>query len=171
MKLLFSNEWMRNRIATDPNDEPEAGVPPNAAATDASADPARPAHLAVLSERNAVQMRNVLGLLIKQLRSRRGLSVSELAEQAQVSEDELRRVERDPHYTASPRLIFKLSEYFSVSLTSLSQVAGATLEVDRVLFNEAVKYAAHSDEAAILTSEEQAAVDMFVALVNERAKA
>lgn len=170
MKLLFSNEWMRSRIANDPDDEPEAGVPPLAATVDASSDTARPAHLAMLSERNAVQMRNVLGLLIKQLRSRQGLSVSELAEQAQVSEDELRRVERDPHYTASPRLIFKLSEYFSVSLTALSQVAGTTLEVDRVLFNEAVKYAAHSDEAVILTSDEQAAVDMFVALVNERAK-
>lgn len=171
MKLLFSNEWMRNRIATDPDDEPEAGVPPIATAVDASSDTPRPAHLAVLSERNAVQMRNVLGMLIRQLRSRRGLSVSELAERAQVSEDELRRVEHDPHYTASPRLIFRLSEYFSVSLTTLSQVAGTTHEVDRVLFNEAVKYAAHSDEAAILSSEEQAILDLFVSLVNERAKA
>jgi hypothetical protein len=40
-----------------------------------------------------------------------------------------------------------------------------------VLFNEAVKYAAHSDEAAILSSEEQAILDLFVSLVNERAKA
>ncbi len=169
MKLLFSNEWMRRTIATDPDDEPEAGVPPLTA--NAATEAARPAHIAELSERNAVQMRNVLGLLIKQLRSSRGLSISELAERAEVSEDELRRVERDPHYTAGPRLIFKLSEYFSVSLTTLSQVAGTTREVDRVLFNEGVKYAAHADEAVILTNEEQALLDAFVSLVNERAKA
>jgi transcriptional regulator with XRE-family HTH domain len=170
MKLLFSNEWMRNRIATDPEDEPEAGVPPTETVEGFSVA-TRPAHLAVLSERNSVQMRNVLGMLIRQLRSNRGLSVSALAERADVSEDELRQVERDPHYTASPRLLFKLSDYFDVSLVTLSQVAGATHEVDRVLFNGAVKFAAHSDEAVTLTREEQDLLARFVSLVNERAKA
>jgi transcriptional regulator with XRE-family HTH domain len=112
-----------------------------------------------------------LGVFVRQLRSKEGLSIPELAERARVSEDELRLVEHDPHHTASPRLIFQLSEYFLVSLTTLSQMAGATHEVDRVLYNEAVKYAARSDDVSILTTDEQTALDAFVAMINERAKA
>jgi transcriptional regulator with XRE-family HTH domain len=170
MKLLFSNEWLRNRIATAPDDDPEAGVP-IASGSGAASISTRPDNVAVLGERNVKQMRMALGILVRQLRFRDGLSLSELALRAQISEDELRLVERDPHYTARPYLIFRLSEYFSVSLSTLSQVAGATHEVDRELYNETIKYAAHSDDPGTLTREQQDALDMFVSLVNERAKA
>lgn len=171
MKLLFSNEWLRRKIATDPDDDPEAGVPAGRSAATVALPTSRPDNVAVLGERNVVQMRIGLGVLVRQLRFRDGLSVSELAQRAQISEDELRLVEHDPHYTARPRLIFQLSEFFSVSLTTLSQVAGATHEVNRVLYNEVVKYAARSDDVSTLTGEEQAALDAFVSLLNERARA
>ena len=171
MKLLFSNEWLRRKIATDPDDDPEAGVPAERSAANVALPTSRPDNVVVLGERNVVQMRIGLGVLVRQLRFRDGLSVSELAQRAQISEDELRLVEHDPHYTARPRLIFQLSEYFSVSLTTLSQVAGATHEVNRVLYNEVVKYAARSDDVSTLTGEEQAALDAFISLLNERARA
>lgn len=171
MKLLFSNEWLRRKIAADPDDDPEAGVPAGRSAANVALPTGRPDNVAVLGERNVVQMRIGLGVLVRQLRFRDGLSVSELAQRAQISEGEIRLVEHDPHYTARPRLIFQLSEYFSVSLTTLSQVAGATHEVNRVLYNEVVKYAARSDDVSTLTGEEQAALDAFVSLLNERARA
>ena len=68
-----------------------------------SAPTVRAENVAVLGDRNVVHMRMALGVLVRQLRFSRGLSIAELAEQAQVAEDELRRVERDPHYTARPR--------------------------------------------------------------------
>jgi hypothetical protein len=98
------------------------------------------------------------------------LSVAQLAERADVPEDELRQVEHDPHYTARPRLIHQLSAYFSVPLVTLSQMAGATHDIDRFLYNEVVKYAANSDDVGTLSSEERAVLDAFVAMLNARAK-
>lgn len=166
MKLHFTNDWLKQKIATDPDTEPEVGVPlgvePAAlAATEAG-------KVVALGSRTAVQLRIGLGVLVRQLRQRDGLSISILAARAQVSEDELKQVEHDPHYTARPRLIFQLSEYFGVPLAKLSQMAGTTQVVDRHFYNDVVKYAAHSDDVSGLTNEERAALDAFVSLLKTK---
>lgn len=163
MKLVFSKDWLRRGIAADPDVDIEAGESP------AMEEP-RP-DVAVIGERNAVQLRVALGVLVRQLRLREQLSIAELALRAAVSEDELRCVEHDPHYTARPRLIYQLSHYFHVSLTNLSQIAGATHAVDRSLYNQAVRYAARSDDMSALTDEERRDLDAFIAMLNERGKA
>jgi len=163
MKLLISKDWMRRKIAADRDIDVEAGQSLSAEGPQAD--------VAVLGEQKAVQLRVALGVLVRQLRLRDQLSVADLAQHAQVSEDELRRVEHDPHYTARPRLIFQLSQYFKVSLTNLSQMAGRTHAVNRSLYNEAVRYAARSDDVSALTDEERRDLDAFVALLNARAKA
>ena len=171
MESRYTNDWLRRKIASDPDEDPEAGpcvIPVSSGAWRAIA---HPDSFAVASDRTGVPMRIALGVLVRQLRSSAGLSVAELAERADVSEEELRRVEHDPHYTARARLIHQLSAYFSVSLAMLSQMAGATHEVDRVLFNESVRFAAHSDDVSRLTPEDRAALHAFVSLLNERAKA
>lgn len=171
MKLHFSNDWLRRKITADPDSDPEAGPSIIPTADVGSLPAAHAERTAAVGERTGVQLRIGLGFLVHQLRCKEGLSIVELAERAQVSEDELRRVEHDPHYTARPRLIFQLSEYFSVSLTTLSQVAGATHDVDRVLYNEVVKYAAHSDDVSTLSQDQRNLLDAFVAMLNARAKA
>lgn len=173
MKLLFSNDWLRRKIAADPDIDAEAGPPLSGSAEVEGAHHNKPQaeNVAVMGDRNVVQLRVALGVLVRQLRLKEGVSVAELAERAQVSEDELRQVEHDPHYTARPRLIYQLSGYFKVSLSTLSQMSGATHAVDRVLYNAAVKYAARSDDVSTLTREEREALDVFVAMLNERSKA
>ena len=170
MKLLFSNDWLRRTIASDPDDDAEAGPTPSGLAEieNLHRDEPQAENLAVMGHRNAVQLRVSLGVLVRQLRLRDGLSVAKLAERAQVSEDELHKVEHDPHYTAHPRFIYQLSEYFNVSLTTLSQMSGSTHAVNRVLYNSAVKYAARSDDMSTLTDEEQEVLNEFVAMLNER---
>jgi HTH-type transcriptional regulator, competence development regulator len=170
MKLHFSNDWARAKIARDPDADPEVGdyIEDIHAGEDAQPQAAR---MATVGERTGVQLRIGMGLLVRQLRCKSGLSIDQVAQDAHVSIEDLRRVERDPHFTASPRLIFQLSEYFSVPLTMLSQLAGATHDVDRTIFNEAVKFAAHSDDVSTLTQNERTALDAFVALLNARAKA
>lgn len=163
MKLLFSKDWLHRKIAADRDIDIEAGRP-------LSVDEPQP-NAAVIGERNAVQLRMALGMFVRQLRLREQLSVAELAQRVQVSEDDLRCVERNPHYTARPRLIYQLSQYFNVSLTMLSQMAGATHAVNRSLYNEAVRYAARSDDVSALTEEERRVLDAFVAVLNERGKA
>jgi len=168
MKLHFTNEWLRRTTAADPDVDIEAGPAIDGDGGHlwlAHADNTPPAE-----SRTRVQLRIGLGVLVRKLRTRDGLSIAELARRANVAEDELRQVEHDPHYTARPRLIHQLSEYFSVSLVALSKMAGATHEIDRVLYNEVVKYAAHSDDVGTLSNEQREVLDAFVATLNSRAK-
>lgn len=160
MKLHFSRNWLRNKISSDPDVEIEA----------CSALRAPPADVPeiVMGERNVVQLRLALGVLVRQLRLREHLSISELARKAQISEDELRSVEHDPHYTAKPYLLYQLSEFFDVPLTKLSQMAGATHVVNRSLYNDAVRYAARSDDLDSLSDDERRDLDAFVALLQSR---
>ena len=163
MKLLISNDWLRRKIAADSEIDIEAGRPLSIENQEHD--------VAVIGEQKAVQLRVALGVLVRQLRLRDQLSIAELAQRAQVSEDELRRVEHDPHYTARPRLIFQLSRYFNVSLSKLSQIAGATHAVNRSLYNKAVRYAARSDDMSALTDEELRDLDAFVAVLRELSEA
>lgn len=169
VKLMFSTEWLRRKIASDPDLEVEVGMP--LLATDEVGEQCRierqAEKVAIIEGRNAVQLRIALGTLVRQLRLLEGLTVDELAERANVPTDELRQVEHDPHYTAHPRMLHQLSEYFNVPLQNLAQMSGATHAVDRVLYNEAVKYAAHSDDVSTLTNEEREALNKFVAMLNE----
>lgn len=162
MKLLFTNEGLRRKIAADPDDEPTAG------GLSLAAQGAEVESVAVMGARNVVQMRIALGTFVRQLRLKEGLSITQLSERAQISEDELRQVEHNPNYTARPRLIFQLSEHFKVPLTKLSQMSGNTHAVSRVLYNEAVKYAARSDDVSTLTNHERQALDAFITILNER---
>ena len=88
-------------------------------------------NLATVRDRQVIPLRMSLGLLVRQLRLRDGLTVEALAKEAEVSEEELNHVEHNPNYTARPRLIYNLSEYFEVRLEDLSQLAGTTRKVDR----------------------------------------
>ena len=165
MKLLFTNESLRRKIASDLDDEPTAG---GEALADFVADADS---VAVMGERNVVQMRIALGTFVRQLRRKEGLTLAQLSERAEVSEDELRQVEHNPTYTARSRLIFQLSAFFKVPLTQLSELSGNTHAISRAFYNDAVRYAARSDDVSTLTTEERQALDAFVALLSERAKA
>lgn len=171
MKLLVSNDWLKRKIAADPDLYLEGG-PPLSGSAESDGEPTDLPRekVAVIGDRKAVQMRIALGLLVRQLRRRDGLSIAQLAARAEVSEEELRQVEHDPHYTARPRLIFQLSHYFNVPLTTLSQLSGATHSVERRLYNDAVKYAAHSDDVSTLNNEEREVLDAFVAMLHERSQ-
>lgn len=166
MKLLFTTDWLRQKIEGDPDIETEAGWPLTGPAPVVDIDRKR---MAIMPERNAVQMRIALGTLVHQLRQRDQLSLPELAVRAEVSEEELRQVETNPTYTARPYIIYQLSEFFGVSLNNLYQMTGSTYAVERQLYNEAVRYAAH-DDVVPLTDAQQQSLNGFVALLNDRAE-
>ena len=170
MKTLFPQEWLRQKIESDPDVEVEAGPTLNdwVLLVDSGEESMQDANLATIRERHVVPLRMSLGLLVRQLRLRDGLTVEALATKARVSEEELKQVEHNPNYTARPRLIHNLSEYFDIRLEDLSQMAGATHKIDRQLYNTAVKYAAKSDEAAVLTQKQREILAEFVSLLNER---
>lgn len=170
MKLRITDEWLQRHIATDPDEELEAGDPFGKLRAFQPAEEPRlmAANAAVPTERNVLQLRTALGTLVNHLRRAARLTVAELAARAQVAEDDVRQVEHDPHFTAPPRLLSQLSKFFNVSLSDLSQLSGTTTVIDRVFYNNAVQYAAKSDDLTSLTAEEQAALDAYIALLNER---
>lgn len=170
MKTLFPQDWLRQKIESDPDVEVEAGPALDdwALIADSGQESMQDANLATIRERHVVPLRMSLGLLVHQLRLRDGLTLEALAIKASVSEEELYQVEHNPNYTARPRLIHNLSAYFDVRLEYLSQLAGTTHKIDRQLYNTAVKYAAKSDDAAALTPEQREILAGFVSLLNER---
>ena len=163
MKLLFTNTWLRRKIASDPDIETEAGR----SLTSPAIEKFESGKEAVMPARNVTQMRIALGTFVHQLRQRDRLTLQELAARADVSESELRQVETNPTYTAGPRLIFKLSRFFGVQLSNLYQLSGRTLTVDRKLYNATVQWAAHSDDLTPLTHEQREALNGLVAVLSQ----
>jgi len=170
MKLLVSRDWLRNKIATDPDVETDAGaalavlegigvtVPPERSATEASG----------LPDEKVVHLRMALGTLVRLLRHRDKVSVADLADRVQVPEEEVRSIERDPHHVPRPRTLYHLAKHFNLPVRHLMQMSGVTRTVDRVLYNEAVRFAARSEDMSTLTDEERQALNSFVKLLVER---
>lgn len=166
MKLLFSADWLRQKIASSLDADYEAGRPIVGSRPVADTSDGK---VAILPQRNAVQIRIALGTLVRQLRLRDELTLQELAKLADVPEDELRQVETNPSFTARPRFIQKVSQHFGVPFNNLSQMTGATQTVERRLYNGAVKYAAHSDDVSPLSKEQLTVLNEFVSMLSETA--
>jgi transcriptional regulator with XRE-family HTH domain len=169
MKLLVSREWLRTRIMADADVDTEAGTAlavleglgvtvPVAAETNQAA----------LAPDKRRELRIALGSLIRQLRFHNGLSVSSLAGEAQIPEDEIRLIEHDPHHSPKPRTLYRLANRFNLPVRQLTVMSGATRTVDRHFYNEAVQFAAHADDLVVLDDNETKVLYAFVKYMNER---
>ena len=108
------------------------------------------------------------GQFIRLMRRRHGISVEKLADDADVDVTDLLQIERDPHHKPELRTAYQLANYFKLPRSGFMQVAGLTTPKDARLFDEAVRFAARSDPTAELTPEEGAALEAFVAVLNEQ---
>ena len=102
-----------------------------------------------------------LGALIQMLRRNKRLSIEELATQARVDASELQGLERDPTFDPNPRTIFQLERYFNLRERSLVILSGA-VSVDDDVREEAVRFAASSENIHGLTKEERTLLNRFV---------
>lgn len=169
MKLMVSREWLREKISNDPDFDTEAGtalavleglgmvVPPSTTSNEA-----------LLVDEKVKQLRVALGALMRQLRLHEKQSVAELAKTAVVREDEIRLIEHDPHYVPKPRTLHQLAIHFKVPARQLIQMSGATRTIDREFYNQAVKFAAMSDDLVELNKDELEVLYAFVKYMNER---
>ena len=107
-----------------------------------------------------------LGALIQMLRRNRRLSVDELAEKARVDASELRGIESDPTFDPSPRTIFQLEQYFNLRENSLVILSGA-VRVDNDVREEAVRFAASSEDIRGLTKGERTILNQFVSFLRK----
>lgn len=108
------------------------------------------------------------GLLVRLSRRAKRLSVEELAEKLSVQVDELQQIERDPEFRARPRTISKVASFFDLPVGEVMKLAGAAVSNDASFNKYALKFAAHSDDMAALTREEQEALKSFVRYLRDQ---
>ncbi len=170
MKLLVSKEWLRERIALDPDIETDAGVALAILEGIGVLVPSsnEPVVSSESVEETATRLRVALGTMVRQLRSRDKLSVGDLAQRIEVEPDQIRGIEHDPHFRPRPKTLHQLAKFFALPPRQVLQMAGATRSVDRQFYDEALKFAARSDDLTGLTAGEQEALYAFVQFLNER---
>lgn len=108
------------------------------------------------------------GLLVKLSRRAKRLSVEELAEKISVEADELEHIEREPEFRARPRTISKVANFFDLPVAEVMKLAGAAVSNDESFNTNALKFAAHSDDMAALSREEQEALKSFVRYLRDQ---
>lgn len=102
------------------------------------------------------------------MRRRRGYSLEQLAQIANLDASELLVIEDDVHYVPTPRTVYMLARTFAVSQQRLMQLAGLTAANDAALREEAVRFAARSESVQKLSREESAALEAFVAILSQQ---
>ncbi len=107
-----------------------------------------------------------LGVLIQMLRRRERLSADQLASEARIDVAELRRIEIDPTFDPNPRTIFQLERYFKLPPRILVVLSGA-VRVSEQVREEAVRFAASSQNMSELSREEQKLLNRFVRFLQE----
>ncbi len=115
-------------------------------------------------DKSRIALQRFVGLSRRQ----KNLSVSQLAEKADVDFEELNGIETDPHYEPEARTLYQLANVFGVSQKKLMGLSGLTQPKDIKYVEEAVRYAARSESISKLTPEEQAALDGLIAVLSEK---
>lgn len=159
MKLERSKDWWMARARREGNAAVGAGL--------LAFDPApeeRPSSVQAAAE----DTRIAFGKFVNLMRRRRGFSMEQLAEAAELEASELLVIEDDVHYVPEPRTVFKLAQTFEVSQRRLMQLAGLAAANDVGFREEAVRFAARSESVQKLTPEESSALEAFVAVLSEQ---
>lgn len=160
MKLERSKEWWMARARREGDSVIGAGL----LAFDPEPDERRLNVQAAVIE----ETRIAFGRFVKLMRRRRGLSLEQLAQAADLDTGELIEIEGDVHYVPEPRTVFKLAQTFEVSQQRLLQLAGLAVANDAGFRQEAVRFAARSESVQNLTNEENSALEAFIAVLSER---
>jgi len=160
MRLERSKEWWMSRARR----EGDAVIGAGLLAFDPAPEERPSAAAAPVAEENRI----AFGKFVNLMRRRRGLSMEQLAEAAEVDASELLVIEDDLHHVPEPRTVYRLAQTFDVSQRRLMQLAGLTAANDAGLRQEAVRFAARSEAVQKLTAEESSALEAFIAVLSER---
>lgn len=167
MQIVKSREWLREKILSDPDIATDAGVPVIMFENLGMFLSPELNTIVGQVEDKVTRLKQAFGLLIHQLRRREGLTISELAQKAIITEEEVRLIEHDPHHRPKPRTVHQLAQYFQVSKIELMKLSGATITYDEKFQEEAFRYAAKSDDLSALSQDEQELLSEYVKFLNQ----
>ncbi|MEE9238742.1 MAG: helix-turn-helix transcriptional regulator [Thermodesulfobacteriota bacterium] len=109
----------------------------------------------------------VLGKLLTMLRRKEQISEEELAERARVDVAEIRKIEYDIDYLASPRTIIQLEKYFKLPDKVLAKLSGAFVKHTYAFRQEVTRFAAKMKTIDNLTSEEMELLNNFIRFLSK----
>jgi transcriptional regulator with XRE-family HTH domain len=160
MKLARSKDWWMARARREGDAAVSAGL--------LAFDPAPEERPSNVQTATFEETRIAFGKFVNLMRRRRGFSMEQLADAADLDASELLVIEDNVHYVPEPRTVFKLAQTFEVSQQRLMQLAGLAAANDVGLRQEAVRFAARSESVQKLTPEESSALEVFVAVLSEQ---
>ena len=107
------------------------------------------------------------GTLLRLQRRHLTMTVSQLARALDVEEDEVRCIEHDPAYQARPRTIVGIAKFFKLPLLEVKKLAGAVASNDPRFTEEAMRFAAHSDDIGALSMDERELLRSFLEFLKD----
>ncbi len=114
--------------------------------------------------------RLALGRFINLMRRNQGLSIEDLAQQADIEIGDLLSLENNAPYLPDARTLYQLSEVFDVSQEKLMGLSGLTHSKDDNYVEQAVRYAAKSASVEVLSDEEHSILNGFISVLSENSK-
>lgn len=170
MRLIVSKEWLRRRIASDPDMETDAGL--SVARLDGLiADAVAPHGVPGVrsgSTEDPRALRLALARVVKALRVQSHATVQALAERLDVEPADLKGLEEDPAFIVPPRTLSLVAKHFQLPVIEVAMLAGATRVTDRTLADNALKFAARSATLSDVDDEGREALFAFVRFLTER---
>lgn len=160
MKLERSKEWWMARARREGDAVVGAGL--------LAFDPVSEERPAATPVAAVEETRIAFGRFVNLMRRRRGFSMEQLAQVADLDASELLVIEDDLHYVPGPRTVFKLAETFEIPQRRLMQLAGLATASDAGFRQEAVRFAARSEAVHKLTREESSALEAFIVVLSEQ---
>jgi transcriptional regulator with XRE-family HTH domain len=150
MRLHFTTDWLRKKIAEDADIDCEAGIP----LQDAS----------VLERfvRAPERKSAVLNVLVHQLRRKDGLTAVQLASRIQVDVAEIEAIETNVNYVPRPRTLHQLASYMKVPTQAVQSLTVDAIAKDHHVSEAALRFAASSKDLSALTSSERRGFNDFV---------
>lgn len=104
--------------------------------------------------------------LVEYCRRKMGLSVEQLAEQADVDLEEIIEIETKASAVPDVRTVYELAKALKLAPSTLMEVAGLTTTRPQIR-NAALRFAARSESTACLSHDEQEALEEFVKVLVE----
>jgi len=157
MKIEITKEWCLRMAQIEANAEIGAGLH--------SIDPVFDGE--AMSDDKANQDTGIaFGRFVRLMRRNKGLTLENLAEDADLEVSELIEIEDDLHHKPELRTVYQLANFFKIPRNNLLQVAGLVSINDNIA-NEAVRFAARSESVAALTQEERLALEEFINVLSK----
>jgi len=155
MKFFMSKEWVLNKAKEETGFDVVAGR--QGRGVDQSTDRGPDAVEQV-----------AFSTLVELLRRDRGLSVSDLAEQARVDAIELVSIERLAAFLPRPRTVHQLAKFFGLPEKMLFELSSLTTVHTPEVREAAVRFAANAKRMTELDLNERHALNEFVKFLSSR---